>query len=235
MSNTDTTTRLIKWQRITISVLFLAFISTALAAGYQAHLSEARLKENRQLRQRVSQYETERRQFRRTPEDIEYLQWFKAFDQSCRTMSKQQAELIGRELHSSEEDSLEPVTTDATNQWRQYLVRFRQKSPPHACEALAAAYAERLSLMTGQVQNCVSWTKAISSRLYSMDSPQGRKWIKTPGVFWESERRNAETLRLRATTTYLNVELDQIARTPGIPLPQDLAKLRVRWVGVFLD
>lgn len=150
-------------------------------------------------------------------------------------MSKQQAGSIVRELHSSEEDSLEPVTADARNQWRQSLSRLRQKSPPPACQALAAAYSERLGLMSGQVQEWVSIQMAISSRGYNIDSPQGRKWSKTPGMNWESERRNADLQRLRATTTYLNVELEQIAHTPGTPLPQDLAKFRVRWVGVFLD
>ncbi len=55
----DKTPRLIKWQRITIAVLFLASLLMAFAAGYQARRSEARLKENQQLQLRVSECEAE--------------------------------------------------------------------------------------------------------------------------------------------------------------------------------
>ena len=229
----DKTTKLIQWQRITIAALFLATLLMASAAGYQTRRSEARWKENQQLQLRVSEYEAERRRSRLTPADIEYLRWFKEFDQSCRKMSKQQASSLGLALHSFQEADLERVTAAATDQWRQSLSLFQQKSPPPACQGIADIYSKRLGLMVGQVQVCVKTTMMISSHIYSIDSPQGRKWSKTLRTNWGRDTANME--HLRATTGQLNAALEQLAHTPGTPLPHDLAKLRVSWIGVLLD
>ena len=140
---------------------------------------------------------------------------------------------LGKALHSFEEDDLERVTAAAMEQWRQSQPLFLQKSPPPACQGIADAYSERLGLMTEQVPVSVSMTIMISSRLYSIDSPQGRKQFKRPRVSFE--RINANQRRLQATTTQLNAALEQIVHTSGTPLPQDLAKLRVSWVGVLRD
>jgi hypothetical protein len=227
----DRTTRLIRWQRITIAVLFLAFLSTAFAAAYETRRSEARLKDVRRLRQQVSEYEAEMRKHRLMPEDIEYLRWFNRFDQACLKMSNQQARALDLAEHSMEENSLEPAIAAAETQWLESQSRFRQTSPPPACEAVADAYAERLGLISGQVRRRVHGWMMISSRGYDMNTPQSRKQVRA-WTEYRARERDIESGRkqLEATTHQLNAALEQISHTPGTPLPQDLARLRVRWM-----
>jgi hypothetical protein len=233
----EKTTRLIRWQRITIFVLFLAFLSMAFASSYQARKSEIRLQESERWRQRVIQYEAERQQYRLNrlmPADIEYLRWFQQFDRACLQRSKQQAHTLGLALHSSEVGGLERAILAATKQGIEDQSRFQQKLPPLACQSIASLYAQRLELMTGQVRARVALWMVLSSRGYSIDSPQGRNWSEAMRDYSERERDRDFThlQRLKTTTDLLNAALEQLSHTDGTPLPQDLARLRVRWMGI---
>jgi hypothetical protein len=174
----DTTTRLIRWQRITIVVLLLALLSAAITAAYQARTSEARRQDALRLRQRVNEYDAKMRWSGLTPADVAYLQWFQEFDTSCRTMSKRQANALSTALHSSEEHDLERIMASSKKEWFKARFRFHQQSPPPSCAALTIAYGDRLGLMAEEVDRCVSMMMMISSQLYSNETPQGRKWSR---------------------------------------------------------
>ncbi|MES2463545.1 MAG: hypothetical protein V4671_23475 [Armatimonadota bacterium] len=84
-----------------------------------------------------------------TPADLEYLRWFKQFDQMT-------LEMMARNIRNAaiprEQREQNGSGEAQVREWRQVATVFRQRTPPANCQSIAAAYSQRLDAIASSTQ-----------------------------------------------------------------------------------